>query len=258
MHQSTRTMLFRGFLPAALLALAACGDSTGPDPRSFFGNPVQLGGGSARTYITVDRNGTPVELGVALSESALTGLPAGSGEHEYVLRLPSRGNTTPFDHVYMGWNPQGHEPNGIYTVPHFDFHFYTTSVAEREAITPSDPAFNEKAARKPAPEFVPAGYVMIPGAVPQMGAHWVDPTSPELNGHPFTKTFIYGSWNGRMTFMEPMITKAYLESKPDVTEPIKTASRYDPAGMYPSSYTVRYDASSREYRIALSGFVSRS
>ena len=39
---------------------------------------------------------------------------------------------------------------------------------------------------------------------------------PELQpppaGKTFTETFIYGSWDGKFIFLEPMITKAYLES----------------------------------------------
>ncbi len=45
-----------------------------------------------------------------------------------------------------------------------------------------------------------------------MGAHWVDPTSPEFTGAGFSRTFLYGFWDGHMNFLEPMITKAFIES----------------------------------------------
>ena len=48
-----------------------------------------------------------------------------------------------------------------------------------------------------------------------MGAHWLDITSPELNQEnpkSFTQTFIYGSYDGKVIFMEPMITKAFMDS----------------------------------------------
>jgi hypothetical protein len=77
----------------------------------------------------------------------------------------------------------------------------------------------------PAPELVPAGYTKLPGAVPLMGAHWVDPTSPELNGELFTTTFLYGSWDGKPTFAEPMVTKAFMETKPDVRAPVAVPAR---------------------------------
>jgi len=44
-----------------------------------------------------------------------------------------------------------------------------------------------------------------------MGLHWLDIASPELNGAEFRYTLFYGSWDGRIIFDEPMITKALLE-----------------------------------------------
>jgi hypothetical protein len=173
-----------------------------------YGTPAAVGNGTVRSYITY-AGGEAVEVGVAMSEDVMQGLPkpAGPGHegehdmHEFVLDLPA-GNPTPFKHVGFNWNPGGHEPPGIYDQPHFDFHFYMIPVADRLAIIPTDTAaFNAKARNYPTPEFVPAGYIApMPLGVPQMGVHWIDPTSPEFNGQPFTKTFIYGSWNGKLFF----------------------------------------------------------
>ena len=107
-------------------------------------------------------------------------------------------------------------------------------------------------------EFVPAGYIQTPGGVPQMGAHWVDPTSPELNGQPFTSTFIYGSYDGAFTFMEPMAAVSYLQSKPDTTMAVKLPSHYATPGAYPTTYGVSFDAGAKEYRITLGGLVQHS
>ena len=69
------------------------------------------------------------------------------------------------------------------------------------------------AGAKPLPAGeMPATYINT-GLVPTMGAHWIDVTAPELNGQPFTETFIFGSFDGKMTFYEPMITKAFIEEK---------------------------------------------
>jgi hypothetical protein len=97
--------------------------------------------------------------------------------------------------------------------------------------------------------------------------HWLDVRSPELQrmtGHPeaykpFTTTFIYGSWDGQFIFDEPMITRAHLLAKRDATDPavrdelipVPTAARYSPAGFYPGAYRITYDATAREYRVAL-------
>jgi hypothetical protein len=100
---------------------------------------------------------------------------------------------------------------------------------------------------------------VLPEPLPfaQMGVHWVDPTSPELNGKPFTSTFIFGSWDGRLIFAEPMITKDFLESKQDFTAALPLAETYEVPGRYPTRYSMRWDAVAREYRIVLAGLTPR-
>ena len=90
-----------------------------------------------------------------------------------------------------------------------------------------------------------------------MGAHWLDQNAQELHGHHFTATFIYGSYDGHFIFLEPMITKAFLEGKPCFTEEIKLPAKYEKPGYYPTRYSVRYDAQKQEYNIALEGFTKR-
>jgi len=252
-----------------------------------YGTPVKVGNGTVRTYVVLDQKnaGTPLEVGVAMSQDALDGLPAPvassdpmANMHMNLLDLPAQ-NPTPYKFVQFDWNPAGHEPEGVYTFPHFDFHFYTVSKDVRASIVPSDPQYAAKAASFPAPEFRAPFYIDASTAaggappaavtVPQMGLHWLDVRSPELQklaGHPeryqqFTTTFIYGSWNGQFIFDEPMITRAYILSKRDATDPavrdevipVSTAPHYAPAGFYPSAYRITYDAQAKEYRIALTG-----
>src|SRR5688572_2651807 len=200
---------------AVVLALAIVTTSTSKETRAAalaasgvkaptlrrYGTTVKLGDGSARAYVTLDpTTGARLEIGIALDERALDGLPAaGSGHHNggagghamphtFLLDLPTK-YTAPFQFVELNWNPLGHEPSGVYEgVPHFDFHFYTVSKAEREAIVPSDPQFAAKANNVPSAEFVPPFTVALapPGtqpaavAVPMMGVHWSDVRSPEL------------------------------------------------------------------------------
>ncbi|HEU4643253.1 MAG TPA: DUF5602 domain-containing protein [Gemmatimonadaceae bacterium] len=254
-------------LTLALLAssaLAACRGASGDAPsasHTTYGRAVRVGNGTARTYVTIAKGKS--EVGVALSEGALAGLPdehARGGVHahghttfESVLELPA-GNPTPFRHVLMNWNPRGHEPPRIYDTPHFDFHFYVIENAERLAIDPADPEFQRKAERKPDARWIPARYVMpAPLAFARMGVHWVDTTSAELTGQPFTRTMIYGSWDGKVIFAEPMITKAYLETKPQFSATLPAPPRGRVDGFYPEGYSVRWDAERGEYRVALTG-----
>ncbi|MGW8265764.1 MAG: hypothetical protein ACWGSQ_05305, partial [Longimicrobiales bacterium] len=96
-------------------------------------------------------------------------------------------------------------------------------------------------------------------AVPQMGVHWVDVRSPELQAMfgnpggyvPFDATFIYGSWDGRFTFLEPMVTRAFLLTHPDQLRPVSHPAAYPEPGWYPAAYRISYDAQARESRIAL-------
>jgi hypothetical protein len=270
---------------AALTAGAAWNIHRSPAPGAAglsarYGAAVALGSGQARTYVLTDRqSGHPVEVGVALSAESLDSLPVLSAEHaqgthgpsrEYLLELPAD-NPTPYRFVEVDWNPMGH--GGPYTAPHFDFHFYRVPLAVRNEIVLEDPAFAEKAARLPAADEMPAGYVSThvllkttPAGmtVPRMGLHWLDVKSPELPpaNRPFTATFIVGSWNGQVIFDEPMVTRDFILAQrtgPATADsiPLPLAKRYVPAGYYPVSYAVRWDGAAREYRIALQGLTPR-
>jgi hypothetical protein len=264
----------------ALTAAAARGVRPASGHHARYGAPVAIGNGQARTYVMLDRrSGSPVEVGVALSARALDGLPKHSPDHgpgthgphsEYLLELPAD-NPTPYRFVEVDWNPHGH--GGPYTAPHFDFHFYRVPLATRNQIDLNAADFAAKAARLPAEEEMPAGYVsthVLLGTspagmtVPRMGLHWLDTKSPELppSNLPFTRTFIVGSWDGQVIFDEPMVTRAFIlaqRSGPATAEaiPLPAARRYVPAGFYPVSYGIRWDEAAGEYRIALQGLTRR-
>jgi hypothetical protein len=265
-------------LPLLLLASAGCGEDDGSEaparsashPEIRYGPAVQAHGGMVRSYVK-EEGGRLLELGVAIDESILPELPdhhapggivTPDGHSIFIYEVPlPEGHGTPFDHATVDWVPAGHEPPGVYDVPHFDIHFYTISREERMAIVPSGPEFLEAAGRHPAPEYVPAGFV-DPGMppVPRMGVHWVDLSSPELapeGATPFTRTFVYGSWDGRIVFAEPMIALSWLETRPDETIPVATAERYDPPGLWPAAYRVYFDEEAGQYRVALAELARR-
>jgi hypothetical protein len=286
------------------MTLAACGNPTdtgngantgsrddGANGRLYYGKAAALGKGTIRSYVVVDKTapGTPLEIGVAMSESAMDSLPAtmptGLGGvmlmNTLLLDLPET-NPTPYKFVQFDWNPMGHEPAGVYDLPHFDFHFYTVPVAIRNSIVTTDPAYAQKAANFPAPQYraafyldaaTPAGVPPSAAAVPEMGLHWVDVRSPELQGmignpgayKPFTATFIYGSWNGQFIFDEPMITRAHILAKRTTTDvsvrdeimPVSVAHKHAQPGFYPGAYRIMWDATQKEYRIALTQLEQR-
>lgn len=236
---------------ATALSRAAQGP---PGTHRQYGPPIKVGHGNARAYIILDQ-GVPSELGVALTEGALDGLPAPSGGfpdiHTWVLPMPAQ-NPTQYQLVELDWNPVGHPPPMVYTVPHFDFHFYTISLAERNAILPG-PDFGAKAANYPPEEFRAPGFVPDPIGIPLMGLHWSNPSSPEFHGLPFTSTFLYGSWDGHATFVASMATRAYLLSHPDTLGTIAVPASFEKSGYHPTAYRVTFDERAREYRVGITG-----
>jgi hypothetical protein len=233
-------------------AAFACSEVLPPDPSGTFYGPVTaVAGGTGRAYVIIDRSGSPTDLGVAFTETVMASLPTASTE--FVFDLPPEAAMTSFKHAALNWQHAGHPPAGIYTVPHFDVHFYMITLAERLAIVPGTPTIDAKLALRPAADFVPAGYAAGMAAA-QMGLHWNDPEAPERKGEPFTKTFLYGSYDGNITFAEPMVTVAYLAGKPaEVSTPVKLPARFATRGYHATSYTAGFNASTKEYRMSLSG-----
>ena len=232
---------------------SAC-DKDNPLSGTFVGEEASFGFGKAHTYITNDGNGNPFEIGIVMNEAAFDNFTEMSGDDEVSLDYPAEASKTPFKHQFMGFASHGHEPVMIYGVPHFDLHFYTSTQAERMAITPFDTV---KAALTPSMDYFPAAYFSA-GLVPQMGVHWIDPTSSEFNGAPFTQTFIWGSFDNKVTFLEPMITKQFIADTHDFETEIKQPAKYDqPGKYYPTKQGFAHDHEKGEYRIFLRGFVAR-
>lgn len=242
--------------------LTGCGtDSSTPQPSIDYGTAVAMGGGKAVGYIKSDASGNPTEIGVRFGEAALNGLPATPTTGTmYDIALPPSAAKTPFDHISFDWNPIGHEPAGVYSVPHFDAHFYMQTMSAQHAIGLDDP----KGDIFPVAAMLPTGYStppnVVPGrTIPMMGRHWTDPTSPEYQpGGSFSSTFIYGTYDGHVTFLEPMFTKAMLTNSVNFTAPIKQPQTYEKSGKYyPTKYTISYDAAAKEYVISLSDMMLR-
>src|SRR5581483_4171355 len=227
-------------LGASLLAGCGSGGSFGlPPGGTYFAGSVAVGNGVGTVFVTLDNAAKPAALGVRLTAAALTNLP--NTDTEYILALPPQAAGSGFDHVGLDWNPQGHPPPGVYDVPHFDVHFYQISQAQRNAITAVG-ADRDIALLAPPASAIPTDYVPTTDPAPTQGTHWIDPTAPEFHGQPFTVTFIYGFYNGQMVFVEPMVTKAFLDSRASFTAAVKQPATYPRPGYYPTQYSVRYDA----------------
>lgn len=212
-----------------------------------YGDATAIGDGWIRSYVQSNA-GTPVRIGVQFNAAALTTF-AGSGDLVNILPLPG-GAPAPYNHLMVDWNEHGH-PGPGYGVPHFDFHFYFSTPEEVAAI-PFSPA--------PAPipaTFVAPGYVPDLVVVPQMGWHYLDSLAPEFsNPADFTQTFIYGYNDGKMTFVEPMITLATLQAGGSHTLPVRQPPYVQTSGLYPTEYGFNVDEGL--YDVFIGGFQSRT
>jgi hypothetical protein len=231
--------------------------------NTFYGPQMQIGNGHMRSWINITHGGKPLAIGLEMTDGALSNLPEDAADHmaaTWHVPLHQKAHAvTPFDHLMINWNVNGHEPPPIYGLPHFDFHFYKVSM--EEVMNTTDPA---KFAILPPADYMPPMYFNPGGGVPMMGAHWIDLLSPEVQppGSPnwaaFTHTFIYGSYDGKVTFVEPMITRAFLNSGATVQKLYRQPSMFSPAGTnYPTRYNIWKDSKTNRHYVALDEMVMR-
>ena len=273
------------------LALTATGIGAPVDPADrVLGWRTQLGTGEVRSFARVQASGAPDAVGIMISGAALASLPTepsdhhhcvdrdGDGRtaratecietHEFVIPLPdavSQRTDVPFKWVLLNWNQHGHVPPGIYDVPHFDVHFYMQPIADVFAIRDGTcgPEFVDcdafAVARTPLPaNLMHPDFKDVEAVVPAMGNHLIDVGGPEFQGEPFTRTWIYGAYGGRVTFYEEMVSLAYLLTRPDACADIKSPPAVAVDGYYPTQRCVRYDLAADAYSVSMEGFVYRA
>ncbi len=271
---------------ALLMAGLLFGCSAGPeDPGRIAGLERELGGGAVSTYARVDKAGIPLEVGVIISSDALMSPPTEPTDglrcfdrddndvidettecnpsHERVLPLPdavSRRSDMPFKWVLLHWNLMGHEPHGIYSVPHYDIHYMIEPVERIYSIAAGTCGEGVRCdayarAKKPLPEgYMHPDFQDVDAVVPAMGNHLIDLSSHEFHGSQFTRTWIYGVYDGRVAFYEEMVTTEYLLTKPSECFPIKSPPAVGLSGYYPTQSCMRYDAPSDAYTVSIEGF----
>ena len=258
-----------------------------------YGERTRLGNGTLTAY-SVRSGSRPISIGLVMTDGVLQGLPTDpptdgkwcfdkdgngtvdpmtecTGGYENQLELSSefkRRADTPFNFLLANWNPHGHIPVGVYDVPHFDVHFYTGTDSQRTAIRPGpcpvlvncdDYVLGKKL---PAAKYIAPDFIDVDAVEPAMGNHLIDPTGPEFNGTPFTRTWIYGVWNTKVTFYEPMVTHQYFSSLRDGSIAdgcfdFKLPSAFQASGYYPTKYCLRHRDSRGDITVSLENFVYR-
>lgn len=162
---------------------------------------------------------------------------------------------TVIDHVSIDYIAGGHPPPGVYDVPHFDVHFYFNSQASQNAVDCSNKALPD-AQRMAAPfMFLPPN---VPAeCVPAMGYHALDPRAPELaqqNPAKFDKTLIMGYYDGKLSFVEPMMSREFMLKKEGFSFDVLKPAVVDKAGLYPRKLEMRFNAETNAYDVVLKDF----
>lgn len=260
-------------------------------PCAEYGASLHLGNGRITAYSQTSESGEPIAIGLAADDTVYDALPyeppsgrlwchdknadgvvADHGEcaggHENALPLGNAFTARtdiPFTYVLANWNPHGHVPPGVWDTAHFDVHFYLNDNAERLAIRPgSCPQLTHcddypLGKILPDPKYRHPDYVDLDAVEPGMGQHLIDSTTPELNGGDFTSTFIYGSWNGEITFLEPMVALGQYEAlrsgREDSCSEIKQPQAWQQPGWYPTKYCLRHRDNRAETLTTLEGFI---
>lgn len=274
------------------LGLALILGLVSPEGRAatLLADAQKLGAGEVRGYAELDGDGTPTAVGIAFGAGAFDGLPevrnatsrcfdlnknghideVGECEGDYELRLVlpaalAGRDDVPFRWVGLNWNPEGHEPDP-WMLPHFDMHFYMVDPADIDAIRVGGCQIFincddfKRAMVDVPPRYIAPDHANVKAAVSKMGNHLIDVRTPELGDPPktFTHTWIYGAYDGHITFYEPMITMEFLRGKPNLCAPIRQPEAWERAGYYPTEYCVRYDDAAKVTRVSLEGLVHRN
>jgi hypothetical protein len=209
------------------------------------GKSAVLFGGKASSYAYVDdETGVVVSVGYTVPVKAFADAPAGAPfQDDLVLEMPQVArDQTILDHVRVNWLTAGHGPDP-YGEPHFDMHFQRGTVTEVDAID------CKADKRMPPASALPTGYGAPELCVNAMGMHsW-----PKADkGTVWTGSIIMGFWATKVSFIEPMISKAKLLAKETFSLPIgKPVSAGGEHTLYPRRMTAKYDAAAATYAFEL-------
>ncbi len=286
-HIDRRTVLKTGaVLASGVLATGTVGASVKQEDHEVHeGESVDVGDGTVTAYATTNSAEELSSLGVHVDDDALASVDVDESKpHDSVaahLSFPDAVDTLQFTFVGFHFNPVGHPPPDIYTVPHFDFHFYMMAEDAVEGIPLGVAAYDVPDKQHPS------GFVFEDSRLiePEMGEHLLDGTAPEFNDGEFTHTYVYGAYDssidpenpsgveelelggetrevpvfegdgeGRIHFVEPMVTTEFFASlDEEMSVDVTTPETFFTEGRYPTEYVLKPDRSDGVH-ISIDGF----
>jgi len=250
-------------LVALAVAATACAKKEVPIV-DVQGDCSDVFGGQVCTWARTQGDSV-IDAGATVPLAAIENAPAEEGEMVWPpktiaeLALPaSVQDRTGLHQLTMYWEPTGHPP-GPYLTPHFDFHFYSISNADRLAIDCSDAARPAALAAGydlidmpvPPPMIQMMGDTLRGLCVPEMGMHSLLDSELKSTGL-FRGSMVLGYYRGNPIFVEPMLTKAMLLEKKSFDMPIPDIPGH--AGEYPRQFRAQYDSTAQSYRFTFSRF----
>jgi hypothetical protein len=231
------------------------------------GETEPLGDGFIRSFVEFDDAGNPSEIGIIFTQGALS-LPTGDAQSDIALELslPSEASITGFNHVDVTYRPRGYPGfPPIFEVPRFSLDFFLLSSQEQDLICPNPDTTGPiptcvgdelaQALKTPEPGSVPEDFVTDSFGQAGFGTRYFDLS---ILTDPLTSLYEYGFYEGKMSSVDIIVTKSFLETQSNITIPIKQPNLYSKTGYYPTSYSVTYDEASQEYRTSLTGLTLRS
>jgi len=210
-----------------------------------------------------------------------TTLPVGPCQyiHRYVyskVQTPA-GTAAPFVYVEIDWNTEGKPrgPNGSFSAPHFDFHFYLLLQADVEAQMTcvstngktcdglkTDYTQMQRFLNLPDVAAVPATYRPdVDSSIPAMGLHLIDSTFDytvdKVNHSP---TLLYGTFSGKVVFAEASVTLDTLQDAMaapggKISFPFAQPAAFASGIDWPSTFTIQYLPATGGFKAGFEGFV---
>lgn len=225
----------------------------------IYGPKIEIGKGYAFSWIRVDNNVTPIEIGIEMTPSVLVNLPKDSDfTKAVVIPLPKKAiEITPFNHIGINWVPENFSDIENLRKAHFSFHFYTITLAERMKIPAWSDETEEEFSNYPQKNYMPADYFPLTngiGSYAMTGRHWL-PQDPK-NTFPSSHIFALGTYDGKFVFMDPIATLDLLNSGEEINNFISQPLYYPINKPFPREYTI-FVNNNKNRCVTLHNFIHR-
>lgn len=271
-QQTARMCVASGVLLGAL-ALSGCGGDSGTSLQQIEGPTVSQGMNNAtgksftipdmgRAFITLQ--GTkPLEVGFELSDAGIQAQPTTPIDDEnpniYFVPLPAEVTTyTPFKAMLVFYftghpantNPQdpAYRPNGE------PEHFHCVFLVNPPAA-PDPPSFANEFTT-PDPKEIPVGAPagVPPTIVPGLGQSYDDPTKPAGKPPRITTGNNFLIYKGHLNGIAVGDNVSFLQTQQTETDSVLQPQVYPTAGMFPQTWSIRYDPIKKVHIFSLSNF----